>query len=1357
NPDRLAARLPETPGHLENGALSAATADASEVYRPRIEPPDAATVERLGQEVPELGGGVADDFGKRMTAVRESWGEDLSDEFNLARELAPKVDEARARLDQEIARLEAVGHSPEAIQEALTSKKHPLHKESELKQLYTEWKNLADQHSAKTRKVEELAQMRRDQVQTELDRFVAEHNRANPDSPLPPVKIELANNMAAAGGYSFGEGVVVLPRAELIKASGGRDLSRAVFHEVVHSQQDMDIIRTLAAEQLTHADGAGINSQFLKEAYKDATGRDLNENWMRTVLDTANDAPPLSVARQQRAIVLADEVARTGPVAELSRDLADTASHIHNRLARLSDGARNANWNEFMADLARPGSGEEMARRLFGEGGYEAMPANLRSTLEQWKAQPKNSKGLPNNFKFEPELKDSVVAHLKSRLDTVNTRHRQLIDAYAGSRLETEAYGFDSRVRRGLTDVETDITRLPPPREYHPDRVEAPDRFRTNEIARLEQESSSFSYAVDVRYGLLPDEKTPFADMAQGEIFKQIQNHVLKAPGPNGGPSLADQGWTVLQSQKFSAADQAGGDYILLNRKTGEYHVLDATERPDKRGNIVERIVWNRGQFDMRSGTLNSSGVDLVADRIAEITAQKPILNVIDQPLPSLQRPADLIDGREQLRQWQTALRESDNRAVNSFANQDLEGVIKYYHHKLRQTSVEYKAELQEFQANGTRSVREALLEYYGVKDNTGVSGRGFNDQTTSSTTGNVKVTHNEISMDINGERYAVRVTGEQIQDLEKEIFALAIETSNSLPYNQRSAIQDNLYALRQRLNEDSVRKRAATILSEYDAGKLLGHSAPPKPTSSRVRYSQEEVNALYAASGAWNELRDSLPGTRLGDDFDEYVHLALEDLQTSPGLTAADREAARILLEGYSPDNPAGVKRVNDYLEGRDNAPWRADAGTGVRETLEARSAVADRAGVEEVHPLASDYHRIADGTEPFAAATPEFDRNLKVLQSELEETMGSWPSKRIESLIKDIKQQQSELVRLIRKNKNDPTFDPTLSEPYKLLEKARKESSELFEESARSMQKSLDDFADANGIPRFELSIEYRTDAFGAYEAGQGKLKLSAVDLIRSEDLPEADGNLNRIIATILHESKHVEQDQLVIRYLADKTGVKPGQDLAPLLQEYDRRLGRPLDPQWAGRVLERPASGPEIAMNASRAETLIDSMSSVSMSANIVARQPHHYAAAVMEDVMAKITGNSPDVLKAVNTLTGVGPNGKSNIEYIFGNQIPDSIKFLQDPREFNAFVRDEHPLLDDIIVGAMVREAIEERIPALAAAERNLYNLQPHEIEAKATQELVNSMLDTADLGRRIGLVRTASLTERSTLLTSGNTA
>ncbi|MEZ4535456.1 MAG: hypothetical protein R3D26_10720 [Cyanobacteriota/Melainabacteria group bacterium] len=31
-----------------------------------------------------------------------------------------------------------------------------------------------------------------------------------------------------------------------------------------------------------HADGGGVNSQLLKEAYKEATGRDLNENWMRT-------------------------------------------------------------------------------------------------------------------------------------------------------------------------------------------------------------------------------------------------------------------------------------------------------------------------------------------------------------------------------------------------------------------------------------------------------------------------------------------------------------------------------------------------------------------------------------------------------------------------------------------------------------------------------------------------------------------------------------------------------------------------------------------------------------------------------------------------------------------------------------------------------------------------------------------------------------------------------------------------------------------------------------------------------------------------------------------------------------------
>ncbi|MCB9471056.1 MAG: FHA domain-containing protein [Candidatus Obscuribacterales bacterium] len=1220
-PDRLAARLPETPGHLENTALSSSAAEAADVYKPRIEAPDAAKVERLSQEVPELNAAVADDFGKRMTEVRESWGEDLSEELNLARELAPRVDEARARLDQEIARLEAAGHSPEAIQEALTSKKHPLHKDSELKQLHTEWKGLADQHAGKTRKIEELAQMRRDQLQTELDRFVAEHNLANSDKPLPPVKIELANNMAAAGGYSFGEGVVVLPRAELIKASGGQDLSRAVFHEVVHSQQDMDIIRTLAAEQLSHADGGGVNSQLLKEAYKDATGRDLNENWMRTVLDTANDAPPLSAVRQQRAIVLADEVARTGPVAELSRDLTDTASHIHNRLARLSDGARNANWNEFMADLARPGSGEEMARRLFGEGGYDAMPENLQTALAQWQALPKNSKGLPNNFKLEPELKDSVVAHLKSRLDTVNTRHRQLIDAYAGSRLETEAYGFDSNVSQGLKEVESDISRLPPPREYPLDRVEAPDQFRTDEIARLEQESASFSYAVDVRYGLMPNENTPFADIAQGEIFKQIQNHVLTRPGLDGGPSLADQGWTVLQSQKFSAADQAGGDYILLNRKTGEYHILDATERPDKRNNLVERIIWNRKQFE--SGTLNRSGVDLVADRIAEITAQKPILNVVDHPLPSLQRPADLIDGREQLRQWQTALRESDNNAISNFANQDLEGVIKYYHHKLRESSIEYKTELQAFQASGDRSVRDAILEYYGVNGSTGRNG-GFNNQTPSGSNGPIKVTHNEISMTIGTDRYTARVTAEQIQELEKEAFGLALEASRSLPAAERAAVQDRLYTLRQGLSEDSVRNRAATLLSEQDPGKLLGKELTPKPTPSRVRYSQEEVNALYAASGAWNELRDSLPGTRLGDDFDEYVHLALEDLRTSwsdgcrqrscqtPGrlstaeidqfermiaeYRAGDQDAVRLTHEmlDLPYQRPADFTSINrSHRPGEPLSHMRHSANLDVYEpltppvapeqtaALERAIPALDREGAQEMVDLMATWKNadrsgggggggsIADDLRPAHEQVLE-------LHNQVEQTRQLY-SNIVEDLkargvsVDDIKEASRRSNHALNEDYGIYQARQNMQKAVDLHVRANLRLGQKVGERVNELQKALDQFTESRGLPPVKVTTKKPNGNLGDYSSGEGTILIDETAFLE----PGGDKLLPRVL---FHELVHHEQDTLLVRKAIQDAGLNGKEidfdNMELVRARYEEATGidaRALDQDFIARVAD------------------------------------------------------------------------------------------------------------------------------------------------------------------------------------------
>ncbi|MEZ4535454.1 MAG: hypothetical protein R3D26_10710 [Cyanobacteriota/Melainabacteria group bacterium] len=211
---------------------------------------------------------------------------------------------------------------------------------------------------------------------------------------------------------------------------------------------------------------------------------------------------------------------------------------------------------------------------------------------------------------------------------------------------------------------------LPPPREYHSNR-EAPDQFRTDEIARLEQESASFSYAVDVRYGLMPNENTPCRYRPGRDIQTNSRScpdqaragwahHLLIKVGPycrvrNSLPPIKPVEITYCSTEK-------------LANITSSTPQKDRTNQPGS-----SAMSLNRNQFESAPST---HSVDSVADRIAEITAQKPILNVVDQPLPSLQRLADLIDGREQLRQWQTALRESDNNAISNFANHT-EGVFQ--------------------------------------------------------------------------------------------------------------------------------------------------------------------------------------------------------------------------------------------------------------------------------------------------------------------------------------------------------------------------------------------------------------------------------------------------------------------------------------------------------------------------------------------------------------------------------------------------------------------------------------------------------------------------------------------------------
>ncbi|MGE0262255.1 MAG: hypothetical protein AB7V06_06145 [Candidatus Obscuribacterales bacterium] len=404
------------------------------VYSPRIERPGAAEVARIEAAVPSLGSEAAEDFSGRMAGARRAFGkEDMTSSLARAQELNPQIRQTRQDLDAEIARLKKGGASDADIEAA---------RDDHLRELDIRWKERVREHADITTRASELAIERRDILQQGLDDFVAARNISDPAHPVAPATVQVAEHMHAAGGYAFGQGTIILPKADLLGAGGSPGLSRTTFHEMVHVQQDVDIIRN--SIRATAREGKPMDAAAVRKHYKDATGLDLDEKWLATVADLDRTAPPLDAGQIERAQHLARAVRESKPVGALSAELGNDARSIDSRLKELRDPSDSTALNRMMRDLSDPNSGPALARRYFGEDG---IPDEVRDLMTRWAGLPKDELGLAVGFKPGADARSATAAMLESRLGNVNNGHKRLIDDYASSAIEKEAYGLDGNVK----------------------------------------------------------------------------------------------------------------------------------------------------------------------------------------------------------------------------------------------------------------------------------------------------------------------------------------------------------------------------------------------------------------------------------------------------------------------------------------------------------------------------------------------------------------------------------------------------------------------------------------------------------------------------------------------------------------------------------------------------------------------------------------------------------------------------------------------------------------------------------------------------------------------------------------------
>ena len=405
---------------------------------------------------------VTERFARALSEVTRNW-TDLTPEYQRQKELASKVQsadalmkasavaEARQRLGTD-----ATADAVQAFARKLITGEQAATASGAFETTRKHYAEARDAHAQVSARIEQITKARALEMQTAANKFCKENG-------IPEVRINVVESLnGARASYEPGTGVLNIPRAELLDRPGGIRATNAMYHEIVHAQQDALIISNLADQLgIKHAQTNKESYKALADAYKEATGRDL------TRFDTAEDAvgrkfvdqvlkqrkpegaaAPIALTETQRA--KATEMAKAFKEAEpfAAKDKALAESQRVAAAARewLNAPPSTNPSQELFRRLATP-DGQKLAEHLFGSSDPQKWPEDVRRLFESWKAEPKDNSGLAAQWD-EGAARDTVRARLEERVEAINTERAQNHERYMASLAEKEAHLLGAGIER---------------------------------------------------------------------------------------------------------------------------------------------------------------------------------------------------------------------------------------------------------------------------------------------------------------------------------------------------------------------------------------------------------------------------------------------------------------------------------------------------------------------------------------------------------------------------------------------------------------------------------------------------------------------------------------------------------------------------------------------------------------------------------------------------------------------------------------------------------------------------------------------------------------------------------------------
>jgi hypothetical protein len=358
-------------------------------------------------------------------------------------------------------------------------------------------------------------------------------------------------------------------------------------------------------------------------------------------------------------------------------------------------------------------------------------------------------------------------------------------------------------------------------------------------------------------------------------LMQSCANELMKEKLPQlKGKTPAEAGFAILRSTR-TAMDLAGCDFILYNKFTGEYLLLDATARdksklPRLRADGV--ITLDRKDYEHKQNGFAEMKVDMKAALVNQLVKFKrdgSPFNIATAPLDlNLKMSGDAWN-------WKSTFERIQQ-------NPDI-----------KQQNVELRINRDTFQA-----VAHGLNEYCAGLERTAELKRAQAFETRRAIRENESMTAEEKRIEI--ERTdRMRTTAQQLVE-----YADFIRKSGALNFVQRCIGDIDGYQHLLQSQQDKSQSRESSA------------KAAPKLTEAEKKL-LDRLKENLAAAGTADSLRDSNGQINQAKVFTQLRKAAeqLENEASASTLSSEDREAVNKLRDGFRKGDPAVVEKVLRHL----------------------------------------------------------------------------------------------------------------------------------------------------------------------------------------------------------------------------------------------------------------------------------------------------------------------------------------------------------------------------------------------------------------------------------------------------------